>query len=644
MAAINVTLPDGSVKQVPQGTTPYEIAEQIGPKLAKAAVAAKVDGKVTDLKRPLDRDVALEIVTVDSPEGLEVLRHSTAHLMAQAIQPALSRGQAGHRARPSASASTTTSTAPAADAGGLRGDRGRDGQDRQGGLADPARGDRQGGGRSALSRAWARPTSSRSSKTFEDGVDLPLPPGRVRRPVPGAARALHRAASRRSSCCSVAGAYWRGDSSRPMLQRIYGTLFPKQERAGGVPRSGLRRPRAGTTGGWARSWGCSASTRRRRASPSGIPRAQILYRTLENLSRELQEAAGLPGGGDAVDLSVEAVGDVGPLAALPGEHVPHGVRGRGLRRQADELPQPLPPVQGARPAPTGTCRSRSPSTARSPATSFRHAARPDAGAGLPPGRRPPLRPGGPDRGGDLRACWSSVDAIYCDAGAGVQHQALDPARGVHGRPSRPGTGRGRARPGPGEGGAAATRSTRATAPSTGRSWTSTSPTPWAASGSAPRCSWTSSCPEQFDLTYVGRGRQREAAGDDPPGHHGLAGAVYRDPGRALRRRLPDVAGPGAGPGDPDRGPATSTTPAGWRRSCKAAGLRVEVDSRNEKVGYKIREAQLQKIPYMLVVGDKEAARGAVAVRRRSRGDRGAQERGGLRPRRGRRGRATAALG
>ena len=55
MAAINVTLPDGSVKQVPQGTTPYEIAEQIGPRLAKAAVAAKVDGKVIDLKRPLDR-------------------------------------------------------------------------------------------------------------------------------------------------------------------------------------------------------------------------------------------------------------------------------------------------------------------------------------------------------------------------------------------------------------------------------------------------------------------------------------------------------------------------------------------------------------------------------------------------------------
>jgi threonyl-tRNA synthetase len=57
---------------------------------------------------------------------------------------------------------------------------------------------------------------------------------------------------------------------------------------------------------------------------------------------------------------------------------------------------------------------------------------------------------------------------------------------------------------------------------------------------------------------------------------------------------------------------------------KAAGLRVDLDERQEKIGYKIREAQLQKIPYMLVVGDKEVADGAVAVRSRTAGDQGAQ--------------------
>jgi threonyl-tRNA synthetase len=57
---------------------------------------------------------------------------------------------------------------------------------------------------------------------------------------------------------------------------------------------------------------------------------------------------------------------------------------------------------------------------------------------------------------------------------------------------------------------------------------------------------------------------------------------------------------------------------------EAAGLRVELDDRQEKIGYKIREAQLQKIPYMLVTGDREAAEGTVAVRRRSGGDQGSQ--------------------
>jgi threonyl-tRNA synthetase len=61
-----------------------------------------------------------------------------------------------------------------------------------------------------------------------------------------------------------------------------------------------------------------------------------------------------------------------------------------------------------------------------------------------------------------------------------------------------------------------------------------------------------------------------------------------------------------------------------RERLVAAGLRAELDERQEKIGYKIREAQLQKIPYMLVVGDKEAADGAVAVRSRSAGDQGAQ--------------------
>ena len=76
-----------------------------------------------------------------------------------------------------------------------------------------------------------------------------------------------------------------------------------------------------------------------------------------------------------------------------------------------------------------------------------------------------------------------------------------------------------------------------------------------------------------------------------------------------------------------------------RTRLAAAGLRVELDDRQEKIGYKIREAQLQKVPYMLVVGDREAAEGTVSVRSRSGGDLGARTPGRARQRREGRGRA-----
>src|SRR5688500_12346874 len=82
---IKITLPDGSQREYDSGTTSAEIAASIGKGLAKAALAAKVDDQWYDLERPIDRDAAVAIVTADSPDGREVLRHSTAHVMAQAV-------------------------------------------------------------------------------------------------------------------------------------------------------------------------------------------------------------------------------------------------------------------------------------------------------------------------------------------------------------------------------------------------------------------------------------------------------------------------------------------------------------------------------------------------------------------------------
>ncbi|WP_400242727.1 threonine--tRNA ligase [Niallia sp. JL1B1071] len=83
---INITFPDGAVKEFPEGTTTEDIAGSISPGLRKKALAGKINGSLYDLKRPILEDASFEIVTPDSPDALEILRHSSAHLMAQAIK------------------------------------------------------------------------------------------------------------------------------------------------------------------------------------------------------------------------------------------------------------------------------------------------------------------------------------------------------------------------------------------------------------------------------------------------------------------------------------------------------------------------------------------------------------------------------
>jgi threonyl-tRNA synthetase len=83
---VRVTLPDGSQRAYPRGTTIREVAESIGTRLAKAALAARVDGAVVDLARPLDSDASVEILTERDPSALDVLRHSAAHILATAVR------------------------------------------------------------------------------------------------------------------------------------------------------------------------------------------------------------------------------------------------------------------------------------------------------------------------------------------------------------------------------------------------------------------------------------------------------------------------------------------------------------------------------------------------------------------------------
>ncbi len=165
--------------------------------------------------------------------------------------------------------------------------------------------------------------------------------------------------------------------------------------------------------------------------------------------------------------------------------------------------------------------------------------------------------------------------------------------------------------------ASRTRSTRATARSTGRRSTSTSPTRSAGSGSAPRFSSTTSCRERFDLKYVGA----DNAEHRPVVIHR---AIFGSFERFLALLIEHFAGawplwlapvqvvvlPIA-----DRHLDYAAERAGPARPRPGCGSKL--DERVEKIGYKIREAQLQKVPYMLVIGDREAAEGTVSVRSRS---------------------------
>ena len=83
---INITLPDSSVKQVAKGASSADIAKSIGEGLLRASIAAKVDGKLVDLNLPISSDAHVEILTNKNKESHEILLHSCAHLLAQAIK------------------------------------------------------------------------------------------------------------------------------------------------------------------------------------------------------------------------------------------------------------------------------------------------------------------------------------------------------------------------------------------------------------------------------------------------------------------------------------------------------------------------------------------------------------------------------
>jgi threonyl-tRNA synthetase len=226
---IKIAFPDGAVKEFAKGTTTEDIAASISPGLKKKSLAGKLDGQLIDLRTPIQEDGAIEIVTQDSDEALEIMRHSTAHLMAQAIKR-LYKDQSiqlgigpvienGFYYDIDMEQAITPEDLPAIEKEMkkivnenleiVRTEVSReDAKNRYEELQDPLK----------LELLEVIPEGEAVS-IYEQGEFFDLCRG-VHLPSTGKIKEF--------KLLSVAGAYWRGDSNNKMLQRIYGTAFFKK--------------------------------------------------------------------------------------------------------------------------------------------------------------------------------------------------------------------------------------------------------------------------------------------------------------------------------------------------------------------------------------------------------------------------------
>jgi threonyl-tRNA synthetase len=233
-ALIRLTLPDGSVRDVVPGTTAGDVARSIGAGLARAALAARVDGEIVDLERPIERDAQLAIVTAkDEADALELVRHDYAHVLAEAVQalhpgtqitfgPATGDGFYYDLAPPEGRGPFTDEELPAieaemrriiaADKLLVREEWARDD------LIDRWRGQGE-----RFKAEWAAELPEGEALTVYWSGD-PGSPGAwmdmCRGPHLPSTGKLDPAAFKLTR---VSGAYWRGDQRNPQLSRIYGT-------------------------------------------------------------------------------------------------------------------------------------------------------------------------------------------------------------------------------------------------------------------------------------------------------------------------------------------------------------------------------------------------------------------------------------
>ncbi|USB32678.1 threonine--tRNA ligase [Paenibacillus sp. YPG26] len=288
MKEIQVSLPDGSVRLYPNGITVEQIAASISPGLRKAAIAGKVNGQAVDLSRPIDEDCGIEILTLESPGGIEVYRHSTAHLMAQAIR------------RIYGSQAVKLGIGPVI----------QDGFYYDIDLAKPLsvhdleqiEAEMEAIIREDLPikrRVVSREEAVRLFSELQEPLKLELihelPAEAVitlyeQGEFVDLCRGPHLPSTGRIKAFklqNVAGAYWRGDSSNKMLQRIYGTAFPKKSQLDEHLHL-LEEARKRDHRKLGKELGLFMFSEEAPGMPFYLPNGMVIRTELENFSREAQ--------------------------------------------------------------------------------------------------------------------------------------------------------------------------------------------------------------------------------------------------------------------------------------------------------------------------------------------------------------------
>ncbi|MDD4766509.1 MAG: threonine--tRNA ligase [Desulfotomaculaceae bacterium] len=615
---IKVTLPDGNAKEYPAGTSLLDIAKSISPRLGREALAAKVDGRLADLGLPLEQDAAIEILTFDDEEGRQVYRHSTAHVMAQAVQKLFP--------------GVKLAIGPAIADGYYY-----DFDTREPFVPeDLAKIEKEMEGiikadlpfaRSELSRTDALDIFNKSDQTYKTELieDLPadVPLSIYRQGdftdlcmgphVPSTGRL------KSVKLMSVAGAYWRGSEKNKMLQRIYGTSFPKKSM---LDEYLLRIEEAKRRDH--RKLGAELELFSIQDEGPGFPffhpKGMVLRNELENYWREEHKKRGYQEISTPIILSRamwEQSGhwdhyrenmyftkiDEGDYAIKPMNCPGSIIIYKSKLHSYRELP--------IRMGELGLVHRHELSGALHGLMRVRCFTQDDAHIFMLPSQVKDEIIGVIDLEDDfykmfgfdyhLELSTRPENSIGSDGIWELATDALRDALESKGLPYKVNEGDG-AFYGP--------KIDFHLKDSIGRTW---------------QCGTIQldfTMPEKFDLTYVGEDGQKHRP---VMIHRVVFGSIERFIG-ILIEHFAGAFPAWLAPVQARVIPITDRH-AGYARQVEKSldekGVRVEIDNRNEKINYKIREAQAQKIPYMLVVGDKEAEQGTVAVRHRSEGDLGA---------------------